>query len=173
MAARTYKSFRLPESRPHYVPPREFHTLRRKIELTVDFQRKRISGFCTIDIEPIREGLKKAHLDACELEIESCAVDGAAVEIEYDNAVLTVPLPEKDGPHSVRVEYSAAPQEGLYFTGPDAEHPEKENQAWTHSEPEAGRFWYPCHDHPSDKSPSEMIVRVTKGLRVIYNGALV
>ena len=172
MASSSHKSFRLPESKPHYVPPMEFRTLHRKIELSVDFQKKGIVGFCTLEIEPIRLGLKKAHLDACELEVKSCAVDGAKVEFEYDNATLGVPLPDKDGPHSIRVEYSATPKEGLYFSAPDAEHPEKEVQAWTHSEPESARFWYPCHDHPSDKSSSEMVIRVPKGFRVISNGRL-
>jgi len=172
MAASSHKSFRLPESKPHYVPPKEFRTLHRKIELSVDFQKMGISGSCTLDIEPIRQGLRNARIDACELEIKSCEVDGAKVEFEYDNATLVVPLPEKGGSRSIRVEYSAFPNEGLYFSAPDAEHPEKEVQAWTHSEPEAARFWHPCHDHPSDKSSSEMIIRVPKGFRVISNGRL-
>ena len=172
MAAAIHKSFRLPESKAHRVPPKEFHTLHRKIELSVDFQKKSILGFCTLEVEPISQGLRRAHIDACELEIKSCTVDGTNVEYEYDNAVLTVPLAEKKGPRSIRVEYSTSPKEGLYFTAPDAEHPEKEVQVWTHSEPEAARFWYPCHDHPSDKSSSEMIVRVPKGFRVISNGKL-
>jgi aminopeptidase N len=172
MAAGSHKSFRLPESKPHYAPPKEFRTLHRKIELSVDFQKKSVSGFCTLDIEPIRHDLREAHIDACELDITSCAVDGEKVDYGYDNAVLTVPLPERGVHHSIRVEYSASPKEGLYFTSPDTEHPEKEVQAWTHSEPESARFWYPCHDHPSDKSSSEMVIRVPKGFRVISNGQL-
>ena len=172
MVAASHKSFRLPESKPHYVPPKEFRTLHRKIELSVDFQKRSISGSCTLEIEPISRGLRKAHVDACELDITSCTVDGAKAEFEYDNAVLAVSLPEKEGPRSVCVGYSATPMEGLYFSGPDAEHPEKEVQAWTHSEPESARFWHPCHDHPSDKSSSEMLIRVPKGFRVISNGKL-
>ena len=172
MVTANHRSFRLPESRPHYAPSKEFRTLHRKIELSVDFQKRSITGSCTLDVEPIGSGLKTAHIDACELEIQSCTVDGAKVEFGYDNAVLAVPLPGKVGPHSVSVAYSASPKEGLYFTGPDAEHPEKEVQAWTHSEPEAARFWYPCHDHPSDKASSEMVIRVPKGFRVISNGKL-
>ena len=168
----SHKSFHLPESKPHYAPPREFRTLHRRIDLSVDFQKKSISGSCTLDIEPIRQGLGKVHIDARELDVRSCSVDGGKVEFEYDNAVLIVPLPEKTGARSIRVEYSATPKEGLYFTAPDAERPEKEVQAWTHSEPESARFWYPCHDHPSDKSPSEVVIRVPKGFRVISNGRL-
>jgi len=173
MATGNHRSFHLPESKPHYAPPREFRTLHRKIELSVDFQKKSISGSCTLDIEPIRQGLVEVHIDACELNVNSCAVDGAKVDFEYDNAVLTVPLAQKSGVRSIRVEYSATPREGLYFTAPDTEHPEKEVQAWTHSEPESARFWFPCHDHPSDKSSSEMVIRVPTGFRVISNGRLV
>ena len=172
MATGSHKSFRLPESKPHQTPPREFRTIHRRIELSVDFQKKGISGSCTLEIEPILPDLRTAHIDACELEIKSCSVDGAKVEFEYDNAVLTVPLLGKSGSHSVRVDYSATPKEGLYFTAPDAEHPEREVQAWTHNEPESARFWFPCHDHPTDKSSSEMVIRVPKGFRVISNGRL-
>ena len=171
--AGSHKSFHLPESKPHYPPPREFRTLHRKIELSVDFQKKSISGSCTLDVEPIRKDLRKVHLDARELNVKSLAVDGVETDFEYDNSVLSVPLNQKNGVRSIRVEYSAAPEEGLYFTAPDSEHPEKEIQAWTHNEPESARFWYPCHDHPSDKSSSEMVIRVPKGFRVISNGRLI
>jgi aminopeptidase N len=173
MVTGSHKSFRLPESRPHFVPPREFRTLHTKIELSVDFQKKSISGSCTLDVELIRPGLREVHIDACELDVKTCTVDGDRVDFQYDNSVLSVPLPDKAGLRTIRVEYSATPKEGLYFTAPDAEHPEKEIQAWTHSEPESARFWFPCHDHPSDKSPSEAVIRVPKGFRVISNGKLI
>ena len=171
--ARGHKSFRLPESVAHYIPPREYRTVHRKIELAVDFGKRRIAGSCTLEIEPIMPGLKAARFDACELEVKRCLVDGETVEFDYDNATLTVPLKPGKGAYSVRVEYSATPKEGLYFTGPDAEYPNKGVQAWTHSEPESARFWFPCHDHPTDKSTSETVITVPKGFRVISNGNLV
>lgn len=172
MAGASRKSFRLPESRPHHRPPMDYRTMRRRIELSVDLQKKSISGTCTLEIEALREELTRASFDACELEVKSCMVDGSQVAFDYDNAVLTVPLQARKGPHSISIGYSATPKEGLYFTAPDPEHPEKELQAWTHSEPESARFWFPCHDHPTDKSPCEMLIRVPKGYRVISNGRL-
>ncbi len=172
MAGVTHKSFHLPESKPHYPPPLDFHTAHTKFELAVDFQKKTISGSCTLEIEPIRKDLKVARLDACTLEITKVLVDGAPVDFEYDRTTLRVSLPPKDGRRSIRVEYSASPKMGVYFTGPDAEHPEKEVQAWTHTEAEESRYWFPCHDHPADKSSSEMMLTVPKEFRVISNGKL-
>jgi len=171
--AKGHKSFHLPESRAHYVPPREYRTVHTKVELAVDFEKRGIAGACTLEIEPILPGLEAGRFDACEMDVKRCAVDGEAVEFEYDNSTLTVPLKPGKGSYSVRVEYAATPKEGLYFTGPDAEYPGKEVQAWTHSEPESARFWFPCHDHPTDKSTSEVMVTVPKGFRVISNGKLV
>lgn len=172
MAGIPHKSFFLPESRPHYSPRKDYHTSHVKIELTLDFQSKRISGACTLDIEPLRKDLERARFDACEMEVSSVYVDGRGAEFEYDNSVLQVELAES-GNHSVRIEYSAVPRDGLFFVGPDKEHPGKEVQAWTHSEAEAARYWYPCHDHPGDRSTSEVVLTVPKGFRVISNGVLV
>lgn len=172
MAPGAHKSFRLPESRPHYPPQMDFHTAHVKIELKLDFQKKGISGACTLEIEPIRESLERARFDACELDIGRVTVDGSQAEFEYDNSALEVALGPGGKRRSVRVEYSAAPREGVHFTSPDREHPEKEVQAWTHNEAEFARYWYPCHDHPADKSSSEVIVTAPKGFRVVSNGRL-
>ncbi|MDG6993601.1 MAG: hypothetical protein JRN36_01725, partial [Nitrososphaerota archaeon] len=170
--AQAHRSFKLPESKPHYPPPLEFHTAHTKVELAVDFEKKRISGSCTLEIEPIKEGLRSARLDACGLEVAEVKVDGKGVAYEYDGATLEVPLPAGEGKRTIMVRYAASPKIGIYFIGPDKEHPEKEVQAWTHTETEESRYWFPCHDHPGDKSSSELVLTVPKDFRVISNGKL-
>ena len=168
-----HKSFILPESTPHYPPPRDFDTKHIKIELEVDLDKRSIGGSCTLELKPIREGLSRVVLDAGEFDVKACEVDGSSAEFEYDGARLSVSLPPAAGARKVKVFYSAHPQEGLYFSGPDDAHPDKEVQAYTHSEPEAAHFWFPCHDHPSDKATSEAVITVPRGYRVISNGKLV
>jgi aminopeptidase N len=166
-----HKSFLLPESKPHYPPRRDYHTRHIKIELALDFEKKSIAGACTLDIEPMRKELGWARFDACGMTIKSVTVDGRQARFEYDNSTLSVTL-DGGGDHQVRVEYSAVPADGVFFTGPEKEFPTKEIQAWTHSEAEAARYWYPCHDHPGDRSTTEVIITVPKGFRVISNGKL-
>ncbi|MDG6901937.1 MAG: M1 family metallopeptidase [Nitrososphaerota archaeon] len=168
-----HKSFHLPESRRHYPPQMDYRTSHVRIELALDFKAKSIFGACTLDIEPVRGDLAKARFDACDMQISSVTVDGTPAAFEYDSSSLEVGLSPGRAKHSIRIGYSAAPPTGVHFTGPDKEFPEKEVQCWTHSEAEEARFWFPCHDHPADKSTSEMIITVPKGFRVISNGRLV
>lgn len=172
MAAGSHLSFRLPESRPRYAPPHEFRTAHMKIELDVDFQKKRIAGSCTIEIDPVRSGLEVARFDACGLDVSRVTVDGSEAEYDYDGEQLSVKVGSGGGRRMVKVDYSSSPRMGLYFTSPDAEHPEKEVQAWTHTEAEESRYWFPCHDHCADKSSSELILTVPSEFRVISNGKL-
>ena len=165
-------SFRLPESSPRYAPPLEYRTAHTRIELAVDFAKKRISGSCTLEIEPIRRGFEYARFDAVALDITGVRVDGAEAEYDYDGSELKVKVGAGGKTRSVRVDYSASPKMGLYFPAPDAEHPEKEVQAWTHTEAEESRHWFPCHDHCAGKSTSELILTVPKEFRVISNGKL-
>jgi len=155
------------------MPQRDFHTEHVKIDLALDFSKKSISGSCTLTISSIRQGSRIIRLDARDLDIGHVAVDGATARFEYDNETLSVPLDGASSDrHLVEVKYSSVPKEGVYFTGPDREHPEKEVQAWTQSEAEFARYWYPCFDHPNDKSSSELLLTVPKGFRVISNGKL-
>ncbi len=166
------KSFHLPESKLHYPPPLPFHTSHIRIELRLDFEKKSIAGSCTLEIVPVRRGLEKARFDAVGLSVKAVAVDDKPSEFDYDNETLVVPLDGEADRRSIRVDYDAVPQDGVFFTAPDAEHPEKEVQAWSHSEAEAARHWFPCHDHPGDRSTSELILTVPKEFRVISNGRL-
>ncbi|MDA4121510.1 MAG: M1 family metallopeptidase [Thaumarchaeota archaeon] len=174
MGAGTYKSFHLPESNPHHRPSKDFHTQHISIELSLDFAKKRVSGSCTLTIQPLREGLNRVQLDACGLEVGRVAIDGAQAEFDYDNERLVVNAKQPlAGSHQIKVDYSTVPREGIYFTEPDNEFPDKEVQAWSHSQAEFARYWFPCYDHPDDKCSSEVKLRVPKGFTVISNGNLV
>lgn len=173
MAAANRLSFHVPESRVHYAPPMEFKTLHTKIELTLDMAGKKISGSCTQEISPVKKGLARARFDAVGFDVYSVEVDGTQAEFEYDGETLSVALGGKPGSRKVKVGYSATPVAGVYFTVPDKEYPDREVQAWTHSEAEDARHWFPCHDHPADKPTSELILKVPKEYRVISNGKLV
>ena len=168
------KSFHIPGSSRHLPPDKEFHAEHVKIQLKVDLGKKRISGHCTTRLQPLREGIRAFHLDACEMRIAGVALDGEKVPFEHDGKVLVVSLPEnlKMSSHELRVDYSAEPRHGVYFISPDEKFPDKPVQAWSQGEPEFTRYWYPCHDHPNDKATSETLITVPEGNLVVSNGRL-
>ncbi|QQG49181.1 MAG: M1 family metallopeptidase [archaeon] len=169
-----YKSFRLPESTLHYPASREFRTEHVKIELDVDFKGKKISGSCSLTVSPIAEELRTVKLDARSMTITGVTLGDSDLKFEHNGEVLAVHLPSPvTSRTTIKVDYWAIPSEGVYFTGPDVEHPEKEVQAWTHNESEFARYWFPCFDHPNERSSSEIVVRVPRGFRVVSNGRLV
>jgi aminopeptidase N len=172
MKGGTYKSFYLPESSPHYPPQRDFRTSHVRIELDLDFERQAAQGACTLTVEPIRPELRQIRLDATQLNIRKVTVDGKPTDFEYDNLHLLVPIMPGEGQRSIMVDYSFAQHNGVHFVGPDKEYPDKELQAWTHGEADNSRYWFPCHDRPDEKSTSETVITVPKGMRVISNGKL-
>lgn len=172
MAAGDHLSFHLPESRVRYAPPLEFRTIHTKIELSIDFRLKRLAGTCTLEIEQVRKGVDVARFDACGMTISGVRVDGEPAEYDYDGEVLAVKVGDSGGRRSVAVAYSTTPKMGVYFPEPDEGHPEKEVQAWSHTEAEESRYWFPCHDHCADKSSSELILTVPNEFQVISNGRL-
>ena len=168
------KSFHIPGSRKHYLPDRQYQTEHIRVDLKVDPEKKSIEGSCSLRIAPLRDGLAAVRLDASEMHVKKVWIDGAEARFDHDGQRLTVRAGALSATsHLVVVEYSANPTHGVYFVHPDDKYPNKPVQAWTQSESEGARFWYPCHDHPNDKSTSEMVITVPEGYRVISNGKLV
>ena len=167
-------SFYLPESRKHFRPQKDFHTKHIRIELSLDFQKKRASGSCTLTLEPLRSGLRAIRLDACNLDIDEVTVDGKAEDFEYDGKNLRLKLSDEVPKETrVKVGYSTVPIEGIFFTSPDEKNPQREVQAWSHNQADFARYWYPCFDHPDDRSTTELVITVPRGFRVISNGRLI
>jgi aminopeptidase N len=173
LGERRYRSFHLPESRPHFARSKAFHTEHLKLEIEVDLQRKRLEGRASLRIIPLRS-LQRIELDARAMQISAVTLDGRACRYEYDNekliAIADSPLTK--GEHEIVLSYSTSPTQGVYFIQPDEAYPDKEVQAWTQSETEFASYWVPCYDFPNDMSTSELLITVREGFLAISNGKL-
>ncbi len=172
-----HKSFELPGAKPHYNPDRPGQVEHIRLDLDLDIPNQRYQGTCSIQINPIRDGIEQLALDAVDLTIESVMIGPIAQPYDYDGETLSVRLlnPTQSGqPITVAIAYSVDhPQRGLYFIAPDEHYPNKATQVWTQGEDEDSRYWFPCFDYPGQLATSEIRVRVPKPMIAISNGELI
>ena len=93
----------------------------------LDLARKRLAGTATLTLVARRERLAALTFDAVELDVESVTVDGRAADFDNDGEKLRVACPEPPAEGAkldVAIRYACQPRRGLYFIGPDAEHPD-------------------------------------------------
>ncbi|HUY29223.1 MAG TPA: M1 family aminopeptidase [Candidatus Binataceae bacterium] len=145
-----------------------------KLEVALDFERKRISGTATHRVAAIADGLATLEFDAAELEIAAVRAAGEPAAFESADHKLRVTLasPLAAGAEiELAIDYSATPRRGLYFVGPDDAYPDKPVQAWTQGEDEDSRYWFPCYDYPNNRTTSEVIATVPEAFTAVSNGA--
>ncbi|MEL6468106.1 MAG: M1 family metallopeptidase [Cyanobacteria bacterium J06623_4] len=171
------KSFELPGAYPHYNPDRPGQVEHIALDLIFDIPDKRYSGTCTIQINPVVDGVSSLKLDAVDLNIESVKIGSTEQTFEYDGEQLHITLKQPTKarkPFSIVISYAVEnPQRGLYFIGPDKDYPDKPVQVWTQGEDEDSRFWFPCFDYPGQLATSEIRVQVPKKFKAISNGELI
>ncbi len=161
---------------PQWPRDRVADILHVRLEVALDFEKKRISGTATHRLAAILDDLSSLEFDAAELDIGSVRVGGerAAFEVRDGKVIVALPRALKAGAEiEVAIDYSAAPRRGLYFVGPDEAYPDKPVQAWTQGEDEDSRYWFPCYDYPNDRATSEVIATVPEKFTAISNGALI
>ncbi|MEL6903406.1 MAG: aminopeptidase, partial [Cyanobacteria bacterium J06606_4] len=171
------KSFELPGAYPHYNPDRPGQVEHIALDLIFDIPNKRYSGTCTIQINPVVDGVCSLKLDAVELNIESVKVGSTEQAFEYDGEQLHITLKQPTKarkPFAIVIRYAVEnPQRGLYFIGPDKDYPDKPVQVWTQGEDEDSRFWFPCFDYPGQLATSEIRAQIPKKFKAISNGELI
>jgi aminopeptidase N len=147
------------------------------LDLALDLDARRLTGRCRLHLAVIAEAVGSLQIDAVEMAITAVEVDGETVAFDHDGRVLTVVLPgvrPAGAALTLEIAYRVeSPRRGIYFTGPDADYPDKPVQVWTQGEDEDARFWFPCFDEPGQLATSEVRVRVARPFRVIANGHLV
>jgi aminopeptidase N len=146
-----------------------------RLDWDLDLPGKRLSGVATLTVTVRRDRLAAVSFDAVELEIESVAVGDRAAAFDNDGETLRVTLPESAPEGTtldIAVRYACRPRRGLYFIGPDADHPERPSQCWTQGQDDDSRHFWPCLDRPVEKFSTEVICTAAAGIFVLSNGTL-
>lgn len=180
-----HRAFPLPGDQPQYTPDRVIDITHIRLELTLDFAQRRISGTATLSARALAATVATVVLDADELEVHEVrlrrlsSANGAADEpVSYEIGAKTLLLRlasalERDAEFQLVIAYSAQPERGLYFIQPDAGYPDKQPHVWTQGQDLDARAWFPCHTLPDDKATSEMIATVPAEMFALSNGELV
>ncbi len=161
------------QTKAHYAPDRGFIPLHVRLELKVDVKKKTAVGSCKTELELIHSHEEWIAFDAVEMQIQKVLVNGKSVKFEYDQKQVKIHSKHIAHKGSVEIFYRVSnPSLGIFFIHPTKDQPDKPYQAWTHSEAQEARYWYPCQDQPETKCPIEMHITVEKPFKVVANGDL-
>ncbi|HEY7374499.1 MAG TPA: M1 family aminopeptidase, partial [Polyangia bacterium] len=169
------RPFAAPGTRTHFVGDRPARLEHVRLDWDLDLAGRRLSGTATLTLTARRDRLAALSFDAVELDVESVTVDGRAAAFDNDGEKLRVvcsePVPEGTK-LDIAVRYSCRPRRGLYFVGPDADHPARPLQCWTQGQDDDSRYYWPCIDHPIEKFTTEVLCAAPAGNFVLSNGVL-
>ncbi len=142
------------------------------LDLRFDPETNRLAGVATIDATAT-QALSAFNFDLYGLKVKAVLVDGATSTFSRAPRELTV-VPPSGIPSGSRfrvvVEYAGKPEilndphlgKSGWFNTADG--------AIVVGEPEAGMFWFPVNEHPSDKARMCSRVTVPKGVRAVSTG---
>src|SRR5262245_15765572 len=169
------RPFAGPGTRTHFVGDRPARLEHVRLNWDLDLARRRVAGTATLTLIARRDRLAALTFDAVELDVDSVTVDGRAAGFDNDGEKLRVVCPEpppEGAKLEVAIRYACQPRRGLYFIGPNADHPDRAMQCWTQGQDDDSRHYWPCIDHPIEKFTTEVICAAPAGNFVLSNGVL-
>ncbi|HUA08492.1 MAG TPA: M1 family metallopeptidase [Candidatus Acidoferrales bacterium] len=173
----THRAFALPGSRLQYGPDKAVNVEHIELYLEPDLERCTLDGVCTTTVRAYDEPVERLELDAVDLAIASAHRDGKPLAFSVRDGKVELRFEPPLAPNervSFRIVYRVSrPRHGLFFVEPTAEYPDKVPHAWTQSQDENARYWFPALDYPHEKQTSQTTVVVPKGLFALANGALI
>ncbi len=146
--------------------PHSFDVLHYKMQILVEPTRRRIAGSTTVRASSRTSALASIDLNFRRMPITDVQMGGVTVGFGRTAGILTVNL---DRPYEigetfeVEIFYAGEPEDGFFF---------RSQTTYSKSQPDKARFWFPCHDEPSDKATSETLTTVPSDKVVVSNGSL-
>ena len=157
-----------------YARPLEARVHHVALDLTVDFDAKRVGGTATLDIDR-KADAKEIVLDDKGLEIESIT-DGEKQPLQYkvgaSDAKLGAPLTVALGPDTKRlvITYKSAPDAGaLQWLTPAQTAGKKKPYLFSQGQAIENRSWIPTQDSPGIRQTWEATIRVPAGLTAVMS----
>ena len=172
-----HRPFALPGSSLRYGPDKLVDVLHIDLYLTPDIENATLEGVCTTSVQALDEPVSALALDAVDMEILSVEREGKPHEYVRRAKTLEVsfdPPIEPGAQATFAVHYRVTrPRHGLFFIEPGAAYPDRVRHAWTQSQDENARYWFPCLDYPHEKQTTSATIVVPEGLFALSNGELV
>ncbi|PSO07318.1 hypothetical protein B9Q04_11545, partial [Candidatus Marsarchaeota G2 archaeon BE_D] len=168
------KDFVFPGYKEKYPRSKGYLLKHVKFEGELDYSTKSLKGRAILSLVVLDGGEGLVELDAVDFRLERVSLNGGPAEYTYDGRKLAVRSGVGSGSDvELAVDYVVRePKKGLFFVVPDADHPERQYQAWTQGESEDNRYWLPVYDYPNMKCTSEVILSVPSNQFVVSNGVL-
>lgn len=162
-----HRDFALPGSTLRYGPDKTVDVAHIDLYLRPDLEHAHLDGVCTTTVRALDEPVASLTLDAVDLQIASVERDGHPLRFTTDGKHVTIvfdPAIEPEEEATFVIRYSVSnPRHGLFFV---------KDHAWTQSQDENARFWFPCLDYPHEKQRTSATIDVPKGQLALSNGAL-
>jgi leukotriene-A4 hydrolase len=157
-----------------YARPLEARVHHVALDLTVDFDAKRIGGTATLDIDR-KPDAKEIVLEDKGLEIASIT-DGEGQPLQYKvgaaDPKLGAPLAVTLGPDTKRliIKYKSAPDAGaLQWLTPEQTAGKKKPYLFSQGQAIENRTWIPTQDSPGIRQTWEATIRVPAGLTAVMS----
>eukprot|EP00743_Colponemidia_sp_Colp-15_P011017 GILK01012226.1.p1 GENE.GILK01012226.1~~GILK01012226.1.p1 ORF type:complete len:869 (-),score=115.44 GILK01012226.1:273-2879(-) len=167
--------FVLPGAETHYAPDMRIEPKHIKIELALDILNH--SAHAKITHTVAGHGGQTLKLDGIAFkDVRVTALDGHEISYSYDdNQILIVwaSVVHEEEQRQVQVQYDVVnPIQGLIFSVPDEQYPNRPFYVFTDHETERARYWLACVDYPAVRTSLEFFLTYPKGLVCLANGLL-
>ena len=167
---------RLPSGAQQTVRERQIDITRLQADLTIDMRRQTVRGAVTMSFVPLQTNLASVALDSADIDIKAVdLITGNArkgLKYEIEDRVLSVSLPAGVDPETdttIRVNYEARPNTGLYFFEETKTHPA---EAWNYGEGGRHNNWLPLYNDTNDRFSVDFRITVDEPYVVLGNGIL-
>lgn len=146
------------------------------LKINVDPVTARLRGSVVITYKAREDGLSSIDFDAYNMRILDVQKDSQTQLYFYDGEVITIPLAQPmvfGETQSVEIFYQIERSQSLFSENPDLVNPQGMKAAYTFTQPEGSRDWFPCIDRPNEKAQVSMQISVPFGFKALSNGNLI